>query len=263
MRNINQVLRLFFILIIVVFSFQISAQEAASKRANLSIDLVISGGTSTMMNLSKEHNSHVNWYGQFENKRPRFTQVGFDLRKKLRRNTLKTGIHLGTWSYMIEGHKYLPLAGFFPVFELSPETITEKVKFQRLSIPVSYLIEAKNPSGLRIDHELGLYTDLYYYHNINQIRQFLSGAGRYENPGINPFSIRNNNQAVFGLRLFYGISLDLNDKISIGSSIKMGGFIIGRYYPYDYPIEFDFSYNYERYNFRIFEFGLSASYNIF
>jgi len=258
----NPIMRIFLILTIAVFSLQLTAQEEAPKKSNLSIDLVLSGGSSTMVHLNRNGYSRLFWNGVFENKRPRFTQVGFDIKKRLRRNTLKTGIHLGTWSYMIEGHTYLPVAGFFPVIELSPETTIEKVKFQRISIPLSFVIEAKNTKGLKIDHEIGLFADLYFHNNIARVRHSLNGLGEYETSRENPFSVRNNNDGDYGLRLFYGIAFDINDKISIGSSINMGGFIIGRTFAYDYLIDVDYSYHYGRYDYQIFEFGLSARYNI-
>ncbi len=264
MKKCNLALRLLLVAVLVVSSSQLFAQDQLRNKANLSVDLVVSGGVSTMINNKGNNNAEYSWYGVFKNKETRFTQLGFDLRKKLRRNTLKTGIHLGTWSYSIEGQKYMSTLGLIINRELSPEMIKEKFQFHRLSIPVSYVIEAKNVQGLKVEHELGLFADLYFNNNVAEVRYALNGWEGFQPNRINPFSPSLNSSIDVGMRIFYGISIAVNDKIALGSSFTIGGFAIGRYRNYDFPIDSAIDYHvYSQYAYRMFEFGLNARYSLF
>lgn len=268
MTNFRTFLPLF---ILLICSTQAFGQNNGIKHKEYGAEFIIAAGTSSILGNGNRGYTQLQNFGSYEIKGAHFYEFGVNFKKKLKRNSLSIGVHTGAWSYKVEGHEYIFPQNFFEDIKLSEEKFEGQVNVQRVSIPLSYIIEPKNASTLSVRHEIGLIADLIVHNNYGDVSQNassrISSNGGFDDIlicGIGSPNARNT-----GMRFFYGVSANITSKLSIDSKIKLGGFVsqIGSSEELllDPSIRGDFFYSYfhESLDYRIFEVGLGLKYAIF
>ena len=77
------------------------------KQKKFSADVVLSGGSSSIISEGNRGYNSLTNIGEFKNKPAYYFDFGVDFKMKMRRNSLKTGVHIGSWGYGVEGYRYI------------------------------------------------------------------------------------------------------------------------------------------------------------
>jgi len=268
MTNFRTLLPLF---ILLLCSSQIFGQDIGIKHKEYTADFIIAVGTSSILGEGNRGYTQLQSYGSYEISGAHFYEFGLNVKKKLKRNSLSLGLHTGAWSYRIEGYEYIFPQNFFEDVKLAEERFEDQVNFQRISIPLSFIIEPKNINALNVRHEIGMIADIIIHNNYGDVSQSASSripsSGNFDDILFCGVGYPNTRNA--GMRLFYGVSANITPKLSIDSKIKFGGFAsqVGSSEKplLDPSIRADFFYSYfhESLNYRVFEMGIGLKYDIF
>lgn len=260
----------FSIVIFCAFANIVIGQNIDLNHKNYVAEFVFSAGTSSIIGDGNRGYTQLQSFGSYDFKDSHFYEFGISLKKQLKRNSLSMGLHTGAWSTKVEGHEYIIPENFFEGVSLSEEKFEGRLNFQRLSVPISYIIEPRNNSTLNIRHELGITADLMLHNNYEDLSQ--RASSRITPRGSNVFTfcgegythVRN-----VGVRLFYGVSANVTPRLSIESKIKFGGFAsqVGSTLKprIDSFLRGDsfYAYFHESFEYRTFEMGLGLKYAIF
>lgn len=235
MRHLKIILSFFAFM---AFSCNIDAQVFEKVNKKLSIDMIASGGALTILDPEHKNKTYISQIGAFESSKGYFFETGIELSKKLKHNSLKTGLYYGYSNVTLRGT--IPTNLFVITIFIDPfpiaredaikEPFEAQVDMHRLSIPVSYILESKSPGKLKIDHEFGMLFDLKIQSNFAEVEKEIILVPEFiihSNSDVeSTFSIPNK----LGIRLLYGFSAELSPKVSFSSNFRFGLFET-------YPIE--------------------------
>ena len=213
------------------FTYLLSAQSVEKFHKKASVDLMVSGGSLSILDPEHKNKTYISGLGSFESSRGYFFETGIEFTKELKRNSLKTGLYYGYSNVTIRGAipTYSILINIFiDPFPTNLEEVADsfeaQVRVNRLSIPISFIKESYRPSKFKIDHEFGVLLDVKMQSNFADIEKeiflvpdfIISSNSKNESK----FSLPTN----IGCRVLYGISAELSPKLSMASSLRFGLF---------------------------------------
>lgn len=219
-----------FIFFLLFLSMQAQVFEKVEEK--LSIEFLVSGGSLTLLDPDYKEKTYISHIGSFESSRGYFFETGIDLKRKFKKNSIKTGLYYGFGNVTLRGEiptyeTFItifidPFPSFFE--DIPTESFEAKVLVNRLSIPLSFIKESKRMGKFNIDHEFGLLFDLKLFsnfgeveHDIIQVPEFF---WRQQSESDSNFSLPRN----VGIRFLYGLSAELSHKLSLTTNLRFGIF---------------------------------------
>jgi len=221
-----------FIFIAIGLSYSLGAQQKETIGNKLSIDLLFLGGSTTLLDPSHKNKSYISNIGSFESSKGYFYETGIELKRKLKNNSLKTGLYYGYSNATIKGS--IPIMDFtsfiicgpIPIAleDMEEESFEAQVRMHRLSVPLSFVKESKNPGPFKIAHEFGVILDLKVQSNFADVEKAIMEVPNFisyhQTESESNYSLPKN----IGFRILYGVSASISPKISFASNLKFGIF---------------------------------------